>query len=392
MPSKFDVTNDELRLCFHRLVLSGAVRASANSQNFARMKTLAAIKANHEETDRRKKEEDARNALQKRAAQNQAEEQRKRELVFTDPDLSNRQRIHKELAQQYNELEIQSNLLRAQLTAQQHAQQAHNIRAAQMHAHAEARAQAQNRGSSSREQSTDREAQYRSIIQKPDQYPGHGWHTPLFSREYFKNDANFESASSRKQKIDQDDRYFAPYQSSEQLSGLHPYPPRYELDSDGYEHLASAWRKHDRGKFLVNDRGKIVVNEEKWKMKEKGREREEPQSHRQPNSIDNRFNPADVSSKSTARPRTGQVEDRTWLASNEKPASGTQYTKPKAGAAAALPDTALETAGQPLSREHNLLETFREFSRKEKEKYREKSREPTREETFAELRKFSQAQ
>jgi len=83
----------------------GAVRASANSQNFARMKTLAAIKANHEEADRRKKEEDARNALQKRAAQNQAEEQRKRESE------TNRQ--------QAELMERQQALLRQQASQQQ---------------------------------------------------------------------------------------------------------------------------------------------------------------------------------------------------------------------------------------------------------------------------------
>ncbi|KAH7063811.1 hypothetical protein BKA63DRAFT_183331 [Paraphoma chrysanthemicola] len=55
--------------------------------------------------------------------------------------------LHDQLAQQYQMLEMQSNSLRAQLAAQQHAQQAHQVRAAQMHAHAVAQAQAQNRGS-----------------------------------------------------------------------------------------------------------------------------------------------------------------------------------------------------------------------------------------------------
>ena len=57
-----------------------AVRAAANSQTFARFKTIANIRANHEENDRRKKEEDARNAQTKRQAQIEAEIQRKREL------------------------------------------------------------------------------------------------------------------------------------------------------------------------------------------------------------------------------------------------------------------------------------------------------------------------
>ncbi|PZC95506.1 Spt20 multi-domain protein [Pyrenophora tritici-repentis] len=57
-----------------------AVRAAANSQTFARFKTIANIRANHEETERRKKEEDARVAQAKRQAQMEAELQRKREL------------------------------------------------------------------------------------------------------------------------------------------------------------------------------------------------------------------------------------------------------------------------------------------------------------------------
>ena len=55
--------------------------------------------------------------------------------------------LHDQLFQQYQMLEMQSNSLRAQLAAQQHAQQAHQVRAAQMHAHAVAQAQAQHRGS-----------------------------------------------------------------------------------------------------------------------------------------------------------------------------------------------------------------------------------------------------
>jgi hypothetical protein len=53
--------------------------------------------------------------------------------------------LHDQLAQQYQMLEMQSNTLRAHLAAQQHAQQSHQVRAAQMHAHAVAQAQAQNR-------------------------------------------------------------------------------------------------------------------------------------------------------------------------------------------------------------------------------------------------------
>jgi hypothetical protein len=57
--------------------------------------------------------------------------------------------LHDQLAQQYHMLEMQSNSLRAQLAAQQHAHQTNQVRAAQMHAHAVAQAQAQNRGPSS---------------------------------------------------------------------------------------------------------------------------------------------------------------------------------------------------------------------------------------------------
>ena len=57
--------------------------------------------------------------------------------------------LHDQLYQQYQMLEMQSNSLRAQLAAQQQAQQAHQVRAVQMHAHAIAQAQAQGRGPNS---------------------------------------------------------------------------------------------------------------------------------------------------------------------------------------------------------------------------------------------------
>lgn len=66
---------------------------------------------------------------------------------FTFPrSMNDPMQLHDQLAQQYQMLEMQSNSLRAQLAAQQHQQQAHQVRAAQMHAHAVAQAQAQNRG------------------------------------------------------------------------------------------------------------------------------------------------------------------------------------------------------------------------------------------------------
>jgi len=60
------------------------------------------------------------------------------------------EQLHDQLFQQYQMLEMQSNSLRAQLAAQQRAQQAHHVQAVQMHAHAVAQAQAQQaRGPSS---------------------------------------------------------------------------------------------------------------------------------------------------------------------------------------------------------------------------------------------------
>jgi transcription factor SPT20 len=90
----------------------GVVRATTNTQNFARMKTLATIKANHEEADRRKKEEDARVAQAKRQAQIEAEAQKRR-------DLENRQ--------QTENLERQQLLLRQQQAAQQQALQQNQL-------------------------------------------------------------------------------------------------------------------------------------------------------------------------------------------------------------------------------------------------------------------------
>jgi hypothetical protein len=69
---------------------------------------------------------------------------------FTFPRAMHDQlQLHDQLAQQYHMLEMQSNSLRAQLAAQQHAHQTNQVRAAQMHAHAVAQAQAQNRGPNS---------------------------------------------------------------------------------------------------------------------------------------------------------------------------------------------------------------------------------------------------
>ncbi|OAL56191.1 hypothetical protein IQ07DRAFT_553868 [Pyrenochaeta sp. DS3sAY3a] len=84
----------------------GAVRAAANSQTFSRFKTLATIKANHEEAERRKKEEDNRISMAKRQ-QAEAEAQKKREL---------------EMSRQQAEMAERQALLRQQQQAQQQAQ------------------------------------------------------------------------------------------------------------------------------------------------------------------------------------------------------------------------------------------------------------------------------
>ena len=87
-----------------------AVRAAANSQTFARFKTIANIRANHEEADRRKKEEDARIAQAKRAAQMEAEIQRKREMENRQQaELAERQQQQQALRQQAHQAQLQQN-------------------------------------------------------------------------------------------------------------------------------------------------------------------------------------------------------------------------------------------------------------------------------------------
>ncbi|KAH8731626.1 Spt20 family-domain-containing protein [Phaeosphaeriaceae sp. PMI808] len=86
----------------------GAARTNTNPQNFSRFKTLATIKAAHEESDRRKKEEDARVAQAKRQAQMEAEAQKRRDME------TNRQQA---------DLERQQTLLRQQAAQQQQLQQ-----------------------------------------------------------------------------------------------------------------------------------------------------------------------------------------------------------------------------------------------------------------------------
>ncbi|KAH9870055.1 hypothetical protein J1614_006977 [Plenodomus biglobosus] len=93
-----------------------AGRAAANSQTFSRFKTIATIRANHEEIERRKKEEDARIALAKRQAQEEAIAQKQRDAETS--------------RQQAEVLERQQQLLRQQQLQQQQLQQNEAMRAA----------------------------------------------------------------------------------------------------------------------------------------------------------------------------------------------------------------------------------------------------------------------
>lgn len=102
----------------------GAARAAANSQTFSRFKTIATIRANHEEAERRKKEEDARNAAAKRQAQADAEAQKRRDMEANRQQAEVQERQQQLLRQQQeqrahlqNQLQ-QNEALRAVATAQ----------------------------------------------------------------------------------------------------------------------------------------------------------------------------------------------------------------------------------------------------------------------------------
>jgi len=86
-----------------------AVRAGANQQTFSRFKTLATIKMNHEEAERRKKEEEARQAQAKRQAQMEADAKRR--------EMESQNRQSEAMLQQRQEL------MRQQQQAQQQALQ-----------------------------------------------------------------------------------------------------------------------------------------------------------------------------------------------------------------------------------------------------------------------------
>jgi transcription factor SPT20 len=114
-----------------------AVRAAANSQTFARFKTIANIRANHEEADRRKKEEDARIAQAKRQAQMEAELQRKREMESRQQaEVAERQQ-QQALRQQAHQAQLQqsqqqqNDALRAAAAAQHQMSNAAAIQATQ---------------------------------------------------------------------------------------------------------------------------------------------------------------------------------------------------------------------------------------------------------------------
>ncbi|KAJ4373253.1 hypothetical protein N0V83_003547 [Neocucurbitaria cava] len=113
----------------------GAVRAAANSQTFSRFKTLATIKANHEEAERRKKEEDARIAQAKRQAQVEAEAQKRRDMETNrqQAELLERQQQQQQLMrQQAQQAQLQQNQTQQNeaLRAATHAQQMSNAAAA----------------------------------------------------------------------------------------------------------------------------------------------------------------------------------------------------------------------------------------------------------------------
>jgi transcription factor SPT20 len=110
----------------------GAVRAVANSQNFARFKTLATIKANHEEADRRKKEEEARVAQAKRQAQMEADAQKRRDMEANRQQAEAQERQQQLLRQQAaHQQMLQQNQLQ-QNEALRAAQQISNANASQM--------------------------------------------------------------------------------------------------------------------------------------------------------------------------------------------------------------------------------------------------------------------
>ncbi|KAF2247033.1 hypothetical protein BU26DRAFT_520312 [Trematosphaeria pertusa] len=102
-----------------------AARAGANSQTFSRFKTLATIKMNHEEAERRKKEEEARLVQAKRQAQLESEVQKRREMEASRQAeqnaalLAQRQEMMRQQQQQQQQALQQEQAMRAASQAQQ---------------------------------------------------------------------------------------------------------------------------------------------------------------------------------------------------------------------------------------------------------------------------------
>tara|TARA_R110002003_G_scaffold1489_7_gene23116 strand:+ start:6398 stop:9118 length:2721 start_codon:yes stop_codon:yes gene_type:complete len=113
----------------------GQVRSTANTQTFSRFKTLATIKANHEEADRRKKEEDARIAQAKRQAQIEADAQKRRDLESNKQQaevLERQQQLLRQQAVQQQQIQQNQMMQNEALRAATQAQQMANATAAQM--------------------------------------------------------------------------------------------------------------------------------------------------------------------------------------------------------------------------------------------------------------------
>ncbi|KAF1942939.1 hypothetical protein EJ02DRAFT_401550 [Clathrospora elynae] len=113
----------------------GAARGDPNTQTFSRFKTIAGIRAAHEDADRRKKEEDARVAQAKRQAQMEAELQRKRDHEANRQQAEVAEQRQQLLRQQAHQAQLQQNQLQQNealraATAAQH--QMSNVAASQI--------------------------------------------------------------------------------------------------------------------------------------------------------------------------------------------------------------------------------------------------------------------
>lgn len=91
---------------------------AANFQTFSRFKTLASIKSNHEEAERRKKQEEAQLLFHKRQAQADAEDKRKKEQEVAAKQAEHNQHL---LAQAHRREQMLAQQQRQQLEHQQEA-------------------------------------------------------------------------------------------------------------------------------------------------------------------------------------------------------------------------------------------------------------------------------